>query len=163
MLFMGIIFLYFFSQSILFNTQSMIHFFCVAIALIYLKNAMTKLNFRSLKVEHMEWISTIRFYIFIKIWHMVSIRLWDIKLYRLIKLVKFVQTYLRRWVSAANKVWKLHYIDSIRKSSLDTMMRLDYRVKYLYYWFQKKETGKLLTYANVKKDNRHLVTYDYNV
>jgi hypothetical protein len=153
---------YFLTLLLLFKTQSLVHFGCVVLALWLLRQNMSGLNLKGLKMEHIEWVSLIRFFLFIKIWHILSIRLMDIRLLKLIKFVKFILSYIKKWIKASNKIWQLHYIDNIKKCSIMTLERLEARVKYLYYLLNKKEKTRVLSFVTMKKDNRRLVSYDYN-
>lgn len=152
------------STFILFQTQSMIHMVAVFISFILIKRSLSNIEFRSLKKERIDWIATQFYYVFVKIWYTLLIRLWGIKLYKVLKFVLFVLHSLKNWIKAANKVWKSHYIDNIRKNLLSTLTRQETQLKNLTLVFERsrKNKRKLLLQLEIKKDNRKLESWDWN-
>lgn len=152
------------STFILFQTQSMIHLVAVFFAFIMLKKSLSRMEFRSLKKERIDWIATQFYYVFVKIWYTLLIRLWGIKLYKVLKFVLFVLHALKNWIKAANHVWKAHYIDNVRRNLLATLTRQETQLKNLTVLFERsrKNKRKLLLQVEIKKDNRHLVSWDWN-
>lgn len=152
------------STFILFQTQSMIHMVAVFLAFIMIKRSMSNVEFRSLKKERIDWIATQFYYVFVKIWYTLLIRLWGIKLYKVLKFVLFVLHALKNWIKAANKVWKSHYIDNVRKNLLSTLTRQETQLKNLTLVFERsrKNKRKLLLQLEIKKDNRKLESWDWN-
>lgn len=152
------------STLILFQTQSMIHLIAVYLAFLVIKRSVSKVDLRSLKKERIDWIATQFYYVFVKIWYTLLIRLWGIKLYKVLKFVLFVLHSLKNWIKAANKVWKSHYIDNIRRNLLNTLTRQETQLKNLTLVFERsrKNKRKLLLQLEIKKDNRKLESWDWN-
>lgn len=152
------------STLILFQTQSMIHLVAVYLAFLVIKRSVSKVDLRSLKKERIDWIATQFYYVFVKIWYTLLIRLWGIKLYKVLKFVLFVLHSLKNWIKAANKVWKSHYIDNIRRNLLNTLTRQETQLKNLTLVFERsrKNKRKLLLQLEIKKDNRKLESWDWN-
>jgi len=152
------------STLILFQTQSMIHLVAVYLAFLVIKRSVSKVDLRSLKKERIDWIATQFYYVFVKIWYTLLIRLWGIKLYKVLKFVLFVLHSLKNWIRAANKVWKSHYIDNIRRNLLNTLTRQETQLKNLTLVFERsrKNKRKLLLQLEIKKDNRKLESWDWN-
>lgn len=152
------------STILLFQTQSMIHVVAVFIALIWMKKKYSNVELKKIKKERIDWIATQYYYVFVKIWYTLLIRLWGIKLYKVVKFVWFVLQGLRKWIKASNEVWKKHYIDNIRKNIVETLKRQENQVKNLTLLFSRKRRNKrkLLLEVEVKKDNRKEERWDWN-
>jgi len=142
----------------------MIHLVAVFFAFLMLKRSLSQMEFRSLKKERIDWIATQFYYVFVKIWYTLLIRLWGIKLYKVLKFVLFILHSLKSWIKSANVVWKAHYIDNIRKNLLATLVRQESHLKHLTLVFERsrKNKRKLLLQVEIKKDNRHLTSWDWN-
>ena len=152
------------STILLFQTQSMIHVVAVLIALLWVRKKYSNVELKKIKKERIDWIATQYYYVFVKIWYTLLIRLWGIKLYKVVKFVWFVLQGLRKWIKASNEVWKKHYIDNIRKNIVETLKRQENQVKNLTLLFSRKRRNKrkLLLEVEVKKDNRKEEGWDWN-
>jgi hypothetical protein len=129
-----------------------------------MKRSVSKMEFKSLKKERIDWIATQFYYVFVKIWYTLLIRLWGIKLYKVLKFVLFVLHALKNWIRSANEVWKAHYIDNVRRNLLSSLTRQEAHLKHLTLVFERsrKNKRKLLLQLEIKKDNRHLISWDWN-
>lgn len=152
------------STMLLYQTQSMIHVVAVLIGLIYVSKKVSSLELKKQKKERIDWIATQFYYVYVKIWYTLIIRLWGIKLYKVVKFVLLMLNSIRKWIRAANKVWRLHYVDNVRKNVIETLKRQENRVKNLTFFFEKQRRNKRksLLGVEIKKDNRRITSRDWN-
>lgn len=130
-LLLAIFFLYFMNISILFQNQSMVVFFSFWLLVYFINKYYINLKSTALQTEILEWIETIQFFIMMKNWNMLLIRLLNIKLYNFYKFIQLIKNDVIHSLNDLFYVLYNFYINNINKCSIWNLERLTVRCKSL--------------------------------
>lgn len=130
-LLLAIFFLYFMNISILFQNQSMVVFFSFWLLVYFINKYYINLKSTALQTEILEWIETMQFFIMMKNWNMLLIRLLNIKLYNFYKFIQLIKNDVIHSLNDLFYVLYNFYINNINKCSIWNLERLTVRCKSL--------------------------------
>lgn len=130
-LLLAIFFLYFMNISILFQNQSMVVFFSFWLLVYFINKYYINLKSTALQAEILEWMETMQFFIMMKNWNMLLIRLLNIKLYNFYKFIQLIKNDVVHSLNDLFYVLYNFYINNINKCSIWNLERLTVKCKSL--------------------------------
>jgi hypothetical protein len=128
---LAVFFLYFSNISILFQNQSIVVFFSFWILLYFLNKYYLNLKSTSFQTDILEWIEMMQFFIMMKNWSMLSIRLLNIKLYNFYKFIQFMKNEIIYILTDVFYITYNFYLNNINKCAIWNLDRLVSKCKSL--------------------------------
>jgi hypothetical protein len=128
---LAIFFLYFINISILFQNQSMVVFFSFWLLVYFINKYYVNLKSTALQMEILEWIETMQFFIMMKNWNMLLIRLLNIKLYNFYKFIQLIKNDIIYSLNDLFSILYNFYTNSVNKCAIWNLERLTTKCKSL--------------------------------
>lgn len=117
--------------SILFQNQSMVVFFSFWLLVYFINKYYVNLKSTALQVEILEWIETMQFFIMMKNWNMLLIRLLNIKLYNFYKFIQLIKNDIIYSLNDLFTILYNFYTNSVNKCAIWNLERLTTKCKSL--------------------------------
>lgn len=130
-LLLAVFFLYFMNISILFQNQSLVVFFSFWLLVYFINKYYVNLKSTALQIEILEWIETMQFFIMMKNWNMLLIRLLNIKLYNFYKFIQLIKNDVIYSLNDLFSILYNFYINNVNKCSIWNLERLTTKCKSL--------------------------------
>lgn len=130
-LLLSIFFLYFMNISILFQNQSLVVFFSFWLILYYLNKKYVELKSTSFQLDILEWLETMQFFIMMKNWGMLLIRLLNLKFFNFYKFVQYMKTELVYILTDVFSIVYNFYKNNVNRCAIWNLERLVSKCKIL--------------------------------
>lgn len=130
-LLLAVFFLYFMNISILFQNQSLVVFFSFWLLIYFINKYYVNLKSTALQVEILEWIETMQFFIMMKNWNMLLIRLVNIKLYNFYKFIQLIKNDVTHSLNDLFSILYNFYLNNVNRCSIWNLERLTTKCKSL--------------------------------
>jgi hypothetical protein len=121
---LSIFFLYFMNISILFQNQSLVVFFSFWIILYYLNNKYVHLKSTTFQFEILEWLEIMQFFMMIKNWSLLLIRLLNVTFFNFYKFIMFMKNELIYLLSDVFSIVYNFYKNNVYKCAFWNLDRL---------------------------------------